>query len=682
MTATRRTAAPCVPMLVVGMCCLALWDGHSAFAADDMAILDAIADARSQLKAPSVPRSVFSRTSTEQIVELSPNSQHVAYLRGEPGKRSLWLLDTESEQSQRVLPQTDATALFWSQDSQWLFLQSPATLAALAIDGQRSRVIARLNDHVRHQVISRDPARADALVLLEQSLPFAQKPHSRLLRITAEAKTEILLEDYRPIAGALLGANGELAAWKVIEHDRQRILHRDANGSPSTLTECVDLQRCGLISIAEHGSGVWLNANFGRDLAGLQRLAPDGAIQQAFEDPAGIADLDHVVVDPLTQQPLIASLRSPQPQLHGLTDAAKHVLNQLQRLLPQRDLKVQPGHGEQALWLVSERDSSMPRAKWHLYAPASGELRGVLSDLADDSEMPVAARAARKWPISWRASDGMRLHGFLSLPPGRDPATVPLLVSVHGGPWSASAPSYSAFTHFFVNRGYAVFEPNFRGSTGHGRDYTLAAKGDFGNGRVQRDIVDGTRHLLANGVGDANRVAIIGGSFGGYSALLGATFQPDLFRLAIAALPPSDFAWTLRWAVSESDLAVTDGIPLTTRFRLLGVDVEDQAIQARLHAESPLANADVLRRPVVLFAGGQDERVAIRSVTHYAAVLRHLDKDVTLLIEPEIGHGSDDPLTREAYLYLAESKLHEHLGSAEPEARSAALADYLKRHLR
>ncbi len=677
----RSSALRCCFRLTALACVLAAFDGAVAAGEQD-ALREAVAASRLSTPANWLPRSTFSQITPDPIVALSPNSEHVAYLLGEPGKRSLWLMHTAQSQAKRLLPQTDANTLLWSQDSRWMFLQSPTSLAAVALGGKGSRVVARLNDHLRSEVLGRDPSRPDAVIVLEQSLPYAPKPVSRVLRITAEATVEVLLEENRPIADALIAPNGGLAAWKVIEKDRQRVMHKSATDAPSTLVECVELQRCGLISTGADGASVWLNANFERDLAGLQRLAPDGALSQAFEDPAGIADLDHVVLDPVTQQPLFASLRSPHPQLHGLTGTARRQLETLNRRLPQRDLAIQPGHGDQASWLISERNSNMTMARWHLFAPATGELREILSDVSDERVAPIDAQFAHKQPISWRASDGMRLHGFLSLPAGRDPALTPLLVSVHGVPWSASTPGYSAFTQFFVNRGYAVFEPNFRGSTGYGRAYTLSANGDFGNGRVQLDIVEGTRHLLANGVGDAHRVAIIGGSFGGYSALLGATFQPELFRLAIAALPPSDFAWTLRWAASDSDLAVSDGIPLTTRFRLLGVDIDDATIQARLHAQSPLANANRLTRPVLLFAGGQDERVAIRSVTHYAAVLRQLQKDVTLFIEPEIGHGSDDPLIREAYLYLAESMLHKHLAGAEPEAPSAALTDYLKRNLR
>ena len=136
----------------------------------------------------------------------------------------------------------------------------------------------------------------------------------------------------------------------------------------------------------------------------------------------------------------------------------------------------------------------------------------------------------------------MRLHGFLVLPPGVDPARAPLLTRVHGGPFNHDGPVFDADAQLLANRGFLVFEPNFRGSTGHGMAYKTAPRGDFGNGRVQRDIVEGTRHLLALGIGDPDRVGLMGASFGGYSTLLGLTFQPELFKVGIAVVPPRTWA--------------------------------------------------------------------------------------------------------------------------------------------
>ena len=242
-------------------------------------------------------------------------------------------------------------------------------------------------------------------------------------------------------------------------------------------------------------------------------------------------------------------------------------------------------------------------------------------------------------------------------------------------------PDFSGDAQLLANRGYVVFQPNFRGSTGLGSDYLLSSQGDFGNGRVQRDIVEGTQWLLAHGVGDATRVGIAGASFGGYSALLGVTFQPQLFRVAVAGVPPADFSFVLRDYLGAGQ-EMQPGIPMAVSMRHLGLDPADDALAARLAAQSPTANARALRHPVLIVAGGQDERVPIRGITDYAARLRTLGKDVSLFVDDQANHGIADERSREAYYYLMETLLHRQLGGGPPEPASAALRQHLERHLR
>jgi dipeptidyl aminopeptidase/acylaminoacyl peptidase len=277
----------------------------------------------------------------------------------------------------------------------------------------------------------------------------------------------------------------------------------------------------------------------------------------------------------------------------------------------------------------------------------------------------------------------MRLHCFVMVPPGADPATRPLVAIAHGGPWTHVQPEYNAIAQFLVNRGYAVFEPNFRASTGHGLAYTLAANGDFGNGRVQRDIVDGVRHVLASGIGDPQRVGIVGASFGGYSALLGTTFQPELFKVGVAFVPPPDFAWTLRWILRNPEsLSLGGPVPMRDWLRLLSLDVDDPVRMTRLHAQSPLANAARMNRPLLLVAGGEDRRVGIAGVIEYAAHLKLANKDVSLLVDADAGHANREAVAREANLYLTEAMLHRHLGGPAPAPPDAVLQAYLDTNLR
>jgi dipeptidyl aminopeptidase/acylaminoacyl peptidase len=411
------------------------------------------------------------------------------------------------------------------------------------------------------------------------------------------------------------------------------------------------------------------------------RLDPRNELHVLHEDPRGEADLDEVALDPATHLPAVASYRSTRAASYGLGNARAHV-DALRRRFAGRDIGVAVGSGAGAWWLVSERDSTLREPQWHLYDPRNGKVREILVAGSGSAPRLPEAAMARKIPLAYTASDGVRVHGFLLLPPGADPARVPLVAQVHGGPINHFRAGYDSVSQLLANRGYAVFQTNFRGSTGHGRDYTLAARGDYGNGRVQQDIVEGVRWLLAQGIGDPRRVGIVGHSFGGYSALVGVTFQPELFKVGVAGSPPADLAWSMQWLLDAGDQGARPDRSLRAQLRLLSFDPGDPRTHARLHAQSPLVGAAKLRRPLLLLAGCEDRTVPIREVVHYAARLRRLGKPVTLYVEPDGGHSPTDPLPREAYVYLMEAMLHAHLGGAAADPPGPKLREYLQRNVR
>lgn len=653
--------------------------------ADDIAKLQrALAFERSRAPAPRYERSHFLAQPEISSAALSPDGRQVAVLRGQQRSRSLWLLDTGNRRLRQLLASTDATQLAWSQDGRWLFLESARQLSKLALSGAGgSGVLLRLDGKDQRELAGVDPSQPAAVLMFEQvRAPGAAKPSRyRLWRIDASGRKTLLHEDRRPLLDFAIDPAGRLAFLRRVDGDHLTVVGRLPGQAWRELLRNRAMERASFLATSADGRSLLLIGDIGGDRRRLLRLDMDGRLHQLHADPEGLADLDDVVLDPRSRQALIATYRSVVATSHGLTPMHARQLAVLRARLPGSELELALGSERAAPWLVRERGDRLQHARWHLFDPASGTLRGILADLGGAPRLP-RAMLARKIPVAWRGSDGMRLYGFLSVPPGVDLRRLPLVTAVHGGPWSQVRPGFSPSTQFLVNRGYIVFEPNFRGSTGFGRNYLFAAGGDFGNGRVQADIEEGVRHMLAQGIGDPRRVGITGVSFGGYAALLGVTFSPTLFRVGVAVVPPSDFGWTLRWATENSDVSLDDAIPLASTLKTLSLDLDDGATMARLSAQSPLANAGRLSRPILLMAGGRDQRVAIRSVVHYAATLRSLGKPVSLYIDPDAGHGLDDPRSREAYLYLMEMMLHRHLRGARPTPPGAELREQLRRNLR
>lgn len=649
-----------------------------------------------RLRAPILPRSAFLQRASVLSVTLSPDGKRVAWLNEAGRNREVWLQPTSAGEPRRLMAHTSAQQLAWTRDSRWLLLESPQHLFAVAADGQAgSGIVTTLGGRGKRALMRVDDALPAAAIVIEQEglTPQGQPALWRLLRVDMRGKRTLLHEDSRRIIAFALDPEGRLAFIQRVEGLVLTIQRVDADGRLREVARCTQMRRCTPLVTSADGRDLILRGNIGdeagQELLGLMRLGADGSLSTLHVDPRGEADLDALSFDPLSRQPLIASYRSTIAANHGLDADTQRQLQHLENLLPQRDLRIEIGRGTGARWLIETRAGHQQGSRWHLYGPDVGTLTALFDDQPRDARNQRPAKRiaesnlARKLPVTWRASDGMRLHGFVYLPPGRAAGTLPLVVMPHGGPWNHWRPEYNGISQFLVNRGYAVFEPNFRASSGHGRAYTFAAKGDFGNGRVQQDVVDGTRFLLASGIGDAKRVGIVGASFGGYSTLLGVTFHPELFKVGVAFVPPPDFAWTLRWILRNPEsLELGNVVPMADWLAMLSLDVDDTRRMERLHAQSPLANTTHMNRPLLLVAGGEDRRVGIAGVIEYAARLKLAGKPVSLLVDTDAGHGNREPVAREANLYLLEAMLHRHLGGPAPMQPDPALRDYLRDNLR
>ena len=672
-----------IPKLLGALaCCMLSWVGH-ARVADDAAMANstlraAVAVERARPLAPRQPREAFASDRALLAVRMSPDGRHVAYLREQGQVRSLWLLPTAGGPARRLLPRTEIDQVHWSHDARWLFVLSGRSLSSLSINGTGG-VRVPLHGQDRREVMQVD-ASQPASVVLRERVRDASGERWRMVRMDAGGRRTLLWQDPHWVHDVAFDAGGRLVALTRFEGEYDALHRVDARGKLHLVRRLEPMARGSLLGVTPQGE-LLLSGDAGGNFKRVMRLDRDGVLHTLHADPRGEADLDEVVLEPVTLQPLVASYRSTLATSYGLGAAQTHVAA-ITRRFPGRDVGIGVGVGRGAYWLVSERASTLRDARWHLYDPRNGRFRTILAEDARTSRPLPETSLAHKIPFAYRASDGMQVRGFLLLPRGTDPARVPLVAQVHGGPLNHFGAGYDGLAQLLANRGYAVFQSNFRGSTGHGRDYMFAAHGDYGNGRVQQDIIDGVRYLLAHGIGDPQRVGIVGHSFGGYSALLGVTFAPELFKVAVAGSPPADFAWSMRWLLDSGDQGALPDRSLAAALRALSVDPADPATYRRLHAQSPVANVSRLRRPVLILAGGADRVVAIREVINYAARLRRLGKPVSLYVEPGGGHAPVDKVPRDAYAYLTEAMLHAYLGGAAPDAPGAELRAYLQKNLR
>ena len=260
----------------------------------------------------------------------------------------------------------------------------------------------------------------------------------------------------------------------------------------------------------------------------------------------------------------------------------------------------------------------------------------ILTFLWDRSPWMDRNKLAKKTPIKYTARDGLEIYGYLTLPLGSSGKNLPMVVHPHGGPNVRDTIRYDTYVQFLASRGYAVFQPNFRGSTGYGAYHYISANKQFGK-TMQDDITDGVNYLIDQGVADPDRIAIFGGSYGGYATMAGLTFTPDLYAAGINFV-----------GVVDLELLQEDSNRNSRRFggfydelRLEWGDPDDPEDMKYIIETSPLRQAHKIKSPVLIIHGAQDPNVRLIHARKLADKLDSLGKEYEWYVEPYEGHGFD-----------------------------------------
>lgn len=329
-------------------------------------------------------------------------------------------------------------------------------------------------------------------------------------------------------------------------------------------------------------------------------------------------------------------------------------LDKQERLLYERLMKkvgnyeitiVSEDRQEQRFILIAHNDRN--RGIYYLYDAKTDTLK----ELARGSSSLQEAELALMKPIEYQARDGYTIHGYLTLPQGVTPQNLPLIVYPHGGPWSRDYWEYQPDIQFLANRGYAVLQMNFRGSTGYGKEFLNAGNKQWGK-KMQDDITDGVNWAIMQGVADPKRVGIYGSSYGGYAALAGVTFTPELYACGIDLYGPSNLFTLLAslppyWKPSIMEFYERIGHP------------EKDA--AQLWEASPLFHADKITAPLLIGQGKNDPRVTRRESDQMVAALRDKGIEVSYMVKNNEGHGFSNEENRLEFYKEMEKFLQKYI---------------------
>ncbi|HXW87059.1 MAG TPA: S9 family peptidase [Streptosporangiaceae bacterium] len=399
------------------------------------------------------------------------------------------------------------------------------------------------------------------------------------------------------------------------------------------------------IAFSQDGRSLLLASSAGTQTAQLVRLDVATGDQQVLAGDQA-ADVSGVKIHPDTREPQIAVVRKARSEYLVLDPSVAGDLEAIRGLHP-GDPSIQNADDADRIWLVGFTNDTGP-VPYYAYDRQTGAAHFLFEHQPQLSDYQLATME----PFSYTARDGLTIHGYLTFPPGADRSALPTVLNVHGGPWARDYWGFVPEAQWLANRGYLCVQVNYRGSTGYGKSFANAGDREWG-AKMQDDLTDAVGYVIGHGYADPARVAIYGGSYGGYAALAGAAFTPDVYRCAVDIVGPSNLITLIEtippyWA------------PLIAQFHSRVGDPEKD--RDFLWSRSPLSAVDRIKIPLLIAQGANDPRVKQAESEQIVAALEKAGIDHDYMLFPDEGHGFAKPENRLKFYAEAERFLAKHLG--------------------
>ncbi|MFM9944661.1 MAG: prolyl oligopeptidase family serine peptidase, partial [Bacteroidia bacterium] len=392
---------------------------------------------------------------------------------------------------------------------------------------------------------------------------------------------------------------------------------------------------------------LYATSNLRRDKAAIVKLNPENGAEMEilFEHPevdAGSLHYSH-------KRKVLTAISFTTWKRHRkfLDGTTLELFENLGQLLPGYEISLSSHTKDENTYIVRTY-SDKTLGAYYIYTFTTNKLVpiGEVSPWLKEDKM------AEMKPITFRTRDGYVINGYLTLPKGKDPKNLPVIVNPHGGPWARDNWGFNPEVQFLANRGYAVLQINFRGSTGYGRQFWEMSFKQWGL-TMQNDITDGVNYLIKEGIADPKRVAIYGASYGGYATLAGIAYTPDLYAAAVDYVGVSNL------------LSFMNTIPpywkpyLEMMYEMVGNPNTEEAL---LKAASPVFHVDKIKTPLFVAQGAKDPRVNINESNQIVEALKKRGVAVEYMVKENEGHGFSNEENQFAFYKAMEKFLKKHMG--------------------
>lgn len=599
----------------------------------------------------TIPLKDFFKNPKKSGYQISPDGKYISYLGPYKKRMNIFVQPIDAKKAKRVTSVTDRDlgGYFWKSGSRLVYLKDNAGdenfhLYAVNADGTNLKDLTPF-----------DGVKADFVDVLEDN------DNEMLIQMNKENKEIFDVYRLNINTGEMtkIAQNpGNITGW-VTDHDGKLRVAVTTDGTNSSLlyreTEEDKFQVIITTNFKESVSplffdfdnkALFVNSNLGRDKSAIVKIDPTTGKELTVIFEHQDVDAGGLHYSHKRKVLTAVSFTTWKRYRKFLDGPTQQLFKNLETLLPGYEISLSSSTKDENTYIVrTYSDRSL--GAYYIYTFSTN----TLVPIGEVSPWLKEDKMAEMKPITFYTRDGYVINGYLTLPKGKDPKNLPVVINPHGGPWARDNWGFNPEVQFLANRGYAVLQINFRGSTGYGRQFWEMSFKQWGRD-MQNDITDGVNWLIKEGIADPKRVAIYGASYGGYATLAGITYTPDLYAAAVDYVGVSNL------------LSFMNTIPpywkpyLEMMYEMVGHPNNDKQL---LMDASPVLHVDKIKTPLFVAQGAKDPRVNINESNQIVEALKKRGIAVEYMVKENEGHGFSNEENQFAFYKAMEKFLKKHM---------------------
>jgi dipeptidyl aminopeptidase/acylaminoacyl peptidase len=600
---------------------------------------------------PTIPLRDFFRNPGTTGYELSPSGGLIGFLKPVDNRLNIFVQPKSGGEAKQItqVKDRDIRAFFWKGDNFLLYLKDNGGdenfhLYVSRSDGTGERDLTPFEGVRAEMIDDLEDHPTDLIVGLNKR----NKEVFDAYRLNVEnGDLKMIAENPGNISSWTTDHDGNIRVATTTDGVNTSLLYRQTEKDPwktvitTNFKESFSPQFFTFDNKALYGV-----SNVGRDKAAVVEFDPDTGKETKvlFEQPE--VDVSGLNFSRKRKVITSATYTTWKEERKFFDPESEALYKTLGEKLPGYDVYVVSANKEEDMFIVRTiTDRSL--GAFYLYERKSGDL----TKLADRNPWLKEEQLSEMKPIEYTSRDGLKIHGYLTLPKGKAAKDLPIVVNPHGGPWARDEWGFNPEVQFLANRGFGVLQMNFRGSTGYGRKFWEAGFRQWGQS-MQDDITDGVTWLVHQGIADPKRVAIYGGSYGGYAVLEGLTKTPDLYAAGVDYVGVSNL-FTFMKSVPPYWKPF-----LEMMYEMVGNPEKDKTL---FEANSPALNANRIKAPLFVAQGAKDPRVNINESNQIVEALKKHGVDVEYMVKEDEGHGFHNEENRFSFYEAMEKFLVRYL---------------------